>query len=227
MNSSRLSRISLKNEGFTLVELMVVVAIIGILSAIAIPQYQKFQARARQSEVKIQLASVYTAQKSFSAENQSFTGCLRQIGVATDGSRQFYTVGILAANIPANTCGPDGTRNCAGYQWNQTVAAPAASAVCVPANVASAATPFAATAATDSVPILANTRITAGAGAPNYPGSDSLQALAAGQVGVSQTQFTVGAAGQISNLLTTGTCNGFDRWTINENKVMTNTCAGI
>ncbi len=55
-------------RGFTLIELMIVVAIIGILAAIAIPNFMKFQARARQSEAKANLKAVFTSIKSASAE---------------------------------------------------------------------------------------------------------------------------------------------------------------
>ena len=48
---------------------MVVVAIIGILAAIAIPNYQRYQARTRQSEAKVSLSNVYTAEQGFFAEN--------------------------------------------------------------------------------------------------------------------------------------------------------------
>ena len=67
-------------KGFTLIELMIVVAIIGILAAVGVPQYQKFQARARQSEAKNVLGGAYTALKAYSAENSTYTSC--QIGRA-------------------------------------------------------------------------------------------------------------------------------------------------
>ncbi len=55
-------------RGFTLIELMIVVAIIGILAAIAIPNFMKFQARARQSEAKANLKAIFTTSKSWFAE---------------------------------------------------------------------------------------------------------------------------------------------------------------
>jgi len=52
-------------KGFTLIELMIVVAIIGILAAIAIPNFLRFQARAKQSEAKQNLGAIYTAYTSY------------------------------------------------------------------------------------------------------------------------------------------------------------------
>jgi type IV pilus assembly protein PilA len=60
-------------KGFTLIELMIVVAIIGILAAIAIPNFLRFQARARQSEAKTNLKAIFTASKSMFAEQGNLT----------------------------------------------------------------------------------------------------------------------------------------------------------
>ena len=62
-----------KREGFTLIELMIVVAIIGILAAIAIPNFIKFQLRSKASEGKINLAGIRTAQESYFAEVGSYS----------------------------------------------------------------------------------------------------------------------------------------------------------
>jgi len=55
-------------KGFTLIELMIVVAIIGILAAIAIPNFLRFQLRAKSSEGKTNIAAIRTAQESYAAE---------------------------------------------------------------------------------------------------------------------------------------------------------------
>jgi type IV pilus assembly protein PilA len=55
-------------RGFTLIELMIVVAIIGTIAAIAIPNYMKFQCRAKQSEVKVQLGAIRIAEEAYLTE---------------------------------------------------------------------------------------------------------------------------------------------------------------
>ena len=57
-----------RREGFTLIELMIVVAIIGILAAIAIPNFIKFQLRSKAGEGKVNLAAIRTAEESYFAE---------------------------------------------------------------------------------------------------------------------------------------------------------------
>lgn len=54
-----------KKEGFTLIELMIVVAIIGILAVIAVPNFLTMQLRAKRSEVPLNLSGVATAEQAY------------------------------------------------------------------------------------------------------------------------------------------------------------------
>ena len=60
------------NKGFTLIELMIVVAIIGILAAIAIPNFLKYQAKSKTSEAKVNLKGVFTSEQSYFAEANTY-----------------------------------------------------------------------------------------------------------------------------------------------------------
>lgn len=90
-----------KNQaGFSLVELMVVVAIIGILASLAIPSVGKYMAKARQSEAKTQLASLYTAEKAFFAEYSAYHSMFGAIGYSPEGKLR-YNVGFSAVTSQA------------------------------------------------------------------------------------------------------------------------------
>jgi prepilin-type N-terminal cleavage/methylation domain-containing protein len=71
-----------ESAAFSLVELMIVVAIIGIIATLAIPRFQNFQSKARQSEARFNLSNIYTLQVSYNGDNDTYSnfGCLTSGG---------------------------------------------------------------------------------------------------------------------------------------------------
>lgn len=77
---NRLMKLRVYMRGITLMELMIVVVIVGILTAIAFPNYRNFVMRAKRSEAKAALLKAATNQEKFYLQNQIFSDSLAELG---------------------------------------------------------------------------------------------------------------------------------------------------
>jgi prepilin-type N-terminal cleavage/methylation domain-containing protein len=100
-----------KISGFTLVELMVVVGIIGILSAVAIPSFKKYQLKSRTAEAKIMLSAMHTAQQNAQTDWGTYVSCLWQIGIDDRTVKAGYYAMVINCSgwIFGEACFPDNT----------------------------------------------------------------------------------------------------------------------
>ncbi|WP_448211402.1 type IV pilin protein [Colwellia sp. MEBiC06753] len=92
------NRINNKNNGFTLIELMIAVAIVGILAAIAYPSYTDFVARSNRSEGQRELMRLANLQEQLFVDTRSYTADLADLNVDSNYATDNYTYSATIAN---------------------------------------------------------------------------------------------------------------------------------
>jgi len=196
---------TLNNKGFSLVELMIVVAIIGLLAAVGVPQYQKFQARARQGEAKSSLSALYAAEQSFYGEWNQYSIDLRNIGFGVTGTGLRYVVGFSQAACTGYStlagAPTEGSGGAANFSHLATVCQNQAATWATPTGLSGACTAYYATALAGTTSTCAN------------------------QAGAIPANFVGYAVGNPNNSIANNT--PLDGWTINNVKRIANSTAGI
>lgn len=92
-------------NGFTLIELMIVVAIIGILAAVALPAYQDYTARSKISEVNLQIGACKNVVSEFMQTNQRFPADADAAGCDDTITTKYMAAGLTVAGAGIVTSG--------------------------------------------------------------------------------------------------------------------------
>lgn len=91
-----------KVNGFTLIEVMIVVAIVGILAAVAIPSYLDSLRKSRRSDATTSLTRIQLAQETYRLNHATY-GNITDLGIGTSSSDGYYTLNITGNNATAYT----------------------------------------------------------------------------------------------------------------------------
>lgn len=95
-----------KQAGFTLMELMIVVVIVGLLASVAYPAFRDQARRSARSEATAALASAIARQEQFFADNKSYTTALANLNMTALTENGYYQVQVDAATTgcPLSRC---------------------------------------------------------------------------------------------------------------------------
>ncbi len=97
-----------KSEGFTLIELMITIAIIGILAMIAVPNYQQFMREGRRADGQSTLLDIAARQEKYFMENHLYTANISDLGVGTSETLltkgNYYSIAATCGLVPDGGC---------------------------------------------------------------------------------------------------------------------------
>ena len=94
---------SRKDGGFTLIELMIVVVIVAVLAAIALPAYQQYAMETKRSDAQATLLRIATLQEKFFSDNNQYATTATVLGYAANpavSNEGYWTVSIATAGAP-------------------------------------------------------------------------------------------------------------------------------
>ncbi|HPS38953.1 MAG TPA: type IV pilin protein [Candidatus Cloacimonadota bacterium] len=90
-------------SGFTLIELMIVIVVIGILATLAVPKYMTVTRKAKESEAKMVLSQLHSLQEAYYRENDTYATTLEDLGfeqekLISEGGKARYKVTLLSGD---------------------------------------------------------------------------------------------------------------------------------
>lgn len=116
-------------KGFTLIELMIVVAIVAILAAIAIPSYQSYVLRSHRTVAVNALMDLASREARYYTTNNTYVASMLTLGYAADpmpvpnAANPYYNIAVTAANatsftLTATPAGSQANDTCGNFTYN-------------------------------------------------------------------------------------------------------------
>ena len=108
------------HDGFTLIELMITIVIIGILAGIALPAYQNSVRKSHRSAAQAEMLDIANREQQYLLANRSYTATLSNLGysVPTEvAARYTCTVSVTSTGLPTFTvsCAPTSVQSASGF----------------------------------------------------------------------------------------------------------------
>lgn len=96
---------SLKLSGFTLIELMIVIAILAIVAAVAIPSYAKYVDRGKRAEARTALLDIAARQERHYSNKRQYTDQLNELRMSGTSENGYYALSLALGAVPGTATG--------------------------------------------------------------------------------------------------------------------------